>query len=132
MSLGEHLTELLLADAKITELVGQKIYRVKGISPVVPGSIKFSKTLVERLRTFQGFTGVAVHNVAFNCFGEDAGQAEQIADAVIEVLEDYKGTREGVQILDTAIIRDEDDDYSEDVDEFRSIVVAVVTHKKTT
>lgn len=132
MTLGEHLTTVLSEDPTVAGLVGTKIFRVKGPTGVQAPCVMFSMRLVERLDDLSGDIGIAKHNVDFNCFGDDAGVSEQIADAIIECLRNYTGTREGVEIRNISISSDDDDDFSEDVDMFRHIVTAVVTHKKTT
>ena len=132
MTLGEHLVKVLQEDPTVSSLVGSRIYRVKGPQGVTAPCVMFSMRLIERLDDLGGDIGIAKHDVDFNCFGDDAGVAEQIGDAILECLRRYTGTREGVEIRNVSISSDDDDDFSDDVDMFRHIVTAVVTHRKTT
>lgn len=127
MSLESDLKDWLRADAAVSAVVDQRIFR--GVAP--KGTLRpfmcFYRNSGQSDRTLSGLTGLATARITFDCWAADPEGAEDIAEivrATIESIAAYVLTYRQPYLLGSTRVRDvvfegDEENYDETARDFR-------------
>ena len=101
---GAALKTLLRADVDLTALVGTRVYAFPlRQDPVLP-DVTYQRVSGPR----DALLGVGKPRYQFAAWSKSYGEARDVAQAVDDCLQRYKGTEEGVLIIQATVVNDVD------------------------
>jgi hypothetical protein len=101
---GVALKTILRADVDVAALVGTRVYAFPlRQTPVLP-DLTYQRVSGPR----DALLGIAKPRYQFTAWSESYGEARDVAQAVDDCLQRYKGTSEGVLIIQATVVNDTD------------------------
>lgn len=111
-TIKEALYDRLSSGALLFALVGTRIYPNVATQSAVRPYVVYDKGAGFRHQHMTASSGLVASSFTFDCYGTSAKAAEEIAQAVRDRLESYRGTTLGVQILGTFLVAEIDGFFS--------------------
>lgn len=126
----EDLRTFLVADPAITALVVGRIYPLKlPQDPTLP-AIAYMRVSGFRGRVQDGPAGYARPTFQIDCWADSYLEAKNVADAVRQRLQAYKGTMGTTEVQSVRFLGDRDD-FERDVENFRILMDFEIWHLET-
>lgn len=94
--LEEALYVRLTGDAAVTAIVGTAVYPQAAPQNLEPPFITYARVSAERLRSFDGPSGLARPRMQVDCWAAGYRQARQLADATRRALDGWRSPADGV------------------------------------
>lgn len=136
MRIEAAVSQYLAAQPGITQLIGDRIYPVKlPQDPVMP-AVTYHRISTAPVKTLDGANPSYQRvRLQFSCWGEDDpgrssgyASAKAVAAQIRKVLQDYRGTMGGIEVL-YIDVDGERDLYEDETDSYHVPIDVIVTHK---
>lgn len=135
MTIKEAIFRHLTTNAGLAALVGDRVYPKKLPQPKPPKKPTLPAIVYHRITTPREHDQDGSANLhsplwQFDCFATTDGQASEVARVLRLALDGFAGTMGGVGgvAVDAAFVEDEQDDYDDTTEFFRSIVDFTIMH----
>lgn len=131
--IGKAIRALLVADATVTGLVGQRIYPLIAPQPPTRPFVVYTVTGGDRWHSDEGGSGLASPRVQVNAYAETYAGAHEIAAAIRDALDGYAGTASDVVIQTLMLDQPPTDFYENEVQPplYRVFQEYFVTYRET-
>ena len=126
MTLSGDIYTICSGDTTLTNLVDDRIYYSRQVTSTFPQVVYSGSTGFDdqKYRDHDGAPGRAEILVQFDCYGTTANEAEQVANAIVDLWSGYQSSSPDVGRAH--IMNQIEDGYSASLEAFRLIVDVVI------
>jgi len=126
MSLESKLVAYLLNHAGLTALIGNRLYPLMMPEGTALPAVVYQRVSGMREYQFGAYSGMERPRISFSCWGENYGQAKQVASELKTAMQAKTDSDPTI----TAFVVTETDDFDTDTGYYRVIVDFMVWHNE--